>query len=159
MTLHTVPMESPVKRILILLVAFAALCVTTGTAAAGDPCPPGSGAGDYCEPEVIFGTSGDDAIDGSRFADVIFARGGDDEVFGGGGHDTIFGGSGDDALTGGAGNDEIHGGAGNDELSGGEGDDVIFSGTGEDEIACGDGADVVFASRFDHVADDCEIVL
>ena len=48
---------------------------------------------------ILYGGSGDDAIDG---------RAGDDTLYGGDGNDTITGGLGADTLTGGAGNDVIY---------------------------------------------------
>jgi Ca2+-binding RTX toxin-like protein len=58
---------------------------------------------------VIFGTSGNDKIDGLT---------GNDLLGGGAGNDQIDGGIGDDVLGGGAGNDSLSGGDGNDFISG-----------------------------------------
>jgi Ca2+-binding RTX toxin-like protein len=63
---------------------------------------------------TIVGTTGEDDIVGSRFADVIATLGGPD---------TVKGGAGSDVICGGAGRDEINGGAGNDRCDGGPGRD------------------------------------
>ncbi|MBI2727867.1 MAG: putative Ig domain-containing protein [Polaromonas sp.] len=58
--------------------------------------------------DVIYGSSGNDRIDG---------KGGNDALAGGAGNDQIDGGDGDDMIAGGAGTDSIKGGAGNDYIS------------------------------------------
>ena len=65
---------------------------------------------------LIYGNSGDNAID---------AGAGDDEVRGRRGADAIDGGDGVDRLYGGGGSDELVGGAGGDILTGGRGADVF----------------------------------
>jgi len=78
--------------------------------------------------DVIFGSTGDDALAG---------LGGDDIIDGGAGADLLDGGSGDDVLIGGAGDDTLTGGAGFDHLTGGEGTDifVVTVDSGSDAIA------------------------
>lgn len=75
----------------------------------------------------ISGTSANDELSGTAFADVI--NGGD-------GNDTLRGLGDDDFLYGGAGNDNLDSGAGSDQLRGGEGDDayVYSTGGGSDAI-------------------------
>ena len=71
----------------------------------------GSSAGD-----VVFGTEGDNYLDG---------RGGQDKIHGRDGDDYLVAGKGDDELFGDAGNDVLVGGKGNNILNGGEGIDTV----------------------------------
>ncbi|MGZ9062039.1 MAG: hypothetical protein ACXW2K_09015, partial [Allosphingosinicella sp.] len=78
--------------------------------------------GDFNDPIVVLGGSGDDSFDGTAGVDVLDGNnspsnpgaadidvlnglGGNDFLFGRGGNDTLDGGTGDDAMTGGSGND------------------------------------------------------
>jgi Ca2+-binding RTX toxin-like protein len=71
---------------------------------------------------AIFGTGGDDVIDGSRLsADAIGFK-----ADGGAGADVLLGGAGADTLLGGTGDDVLRGGAGQDTLDGGSGDNVLI---------------------------------
>ena len=65
------------------------------------------------------GTTGDDVIDRSAFANTQLVNGGD-------GNDTITGGSGADTLNGANGNDVIKAGPGVDSITGGAGNDVYI---------------------------------
>jgi Ca2+-binding RTX toxin-like protein len=65
---------------------------------------------------LIFGTGGNDILNGSTGADTIY---------GFDGHDTLRGGGGGDRLYGGTGNDWLEGGAGGDQLDGGDGEDTV----------------------------------
>ncbi|MDQ0322139.1 Ca2+-binding RTX toxin-like protein [Pararhizobium capsulatum DSM 1112] len=58
--------------------------------------------------------SGDDVINGTRYADILEGRAGKDTLDGNGGRDTLKGGAGDDVLFGGAAGDKLHGQSGND---------------------------------------------
>ena len=112
--------------------------------------------------DLIFGSQGDDEIDGGADADLIYGLAGNDRllsgngeldfVFGGAGDDVIlladgpnraFGEDGDDIINGGNDADTIFGGAGNDSLSGSNGDDVILGASGNDRILGGNGNDVL----------------
>jgi|GEM_PF-2348758 len=91
------------------------------------------GADDY-----LFGTLGNDNIDG---------LGGNDTIKGNYGADYLSGSEGKDLLIGNAGNDVLIGGAGNDRLRGLNGADVIVGGSGRNSIFGGRGADqIVFDS-------------
>lgn len=59
----------------------------------------------------VFGTEGDDVLNGGTANDDIYGYGGNDALSGGAGSDILSGGAGADLLTGGAGNDQIFGGA------------------------------------------------
>ena len=109
----------------------------------------------------IFGTSGDDTLDGGSGNDVITADLGSDIVMGGRGNDVIradsnlrttsasqmpgddivFGGSGNDTIGGFAGNDILSGDGGDDIIRGGAGDDILMGVTGDDILKGGSGAD------------------
>jgi len=71
--------------------------------------------------ELAFGGAGDDVLKTSGTTGVL--------LYGSGGDDQLQGGQGDDALFGGDGNDVLIGGAGDDVLDGGAGDDLaVFTG-------------------------------
>ena len=76
---------------------------------------------------IIYGTEGDDIIQGTDAADLIFGMGGDDVISGGDGNDCIFGGPGNDIVTGDAGDDSIRGNSGSNVLRGNAGSDAIYS--------------------------------
>lgn len=101
----------------------------------------------------LFGTRGDDVLDGSEKSNVIIGRKGNDELYGNGGNDRLFGGKGNDQLFGGNGRDWLEGGRGNDLLDGGAGNDKLFGGKGRDELLGGDGKDSLYGGRGDDVLD------
>jgi Ca2+-binding RTX toxin-like protein len=116
----------------------------------------------------LFGTRGNDIVDGNRGNDSLFGRAGDDRLDGDKGNDALAGGRGDDVLLGGEGNDWAWGGegddvillgagadrafgnegddallgeAGNDSLRGNLGDDTLAGGAGTDNLTGGSGSD------------------
>ena len=100
--------------------------------------------------DFIYGTQGDDHLQGTDFEDWIDGHRGDDRIDGGAGNDSIRGWRGNDILHGGAGhdhllgdhgNDELHGGAGRDALSGSGGNDLLYGGDGDDSLYGGHGHD------------------
>lgn len=113
--------------------------------------------------DTIFGSTGDDRIDGRGSSDIIFGLSGDDRLRGGSGGDNIQAdavcpagsrdpdacdqtkGTGDDVVDGQGGDDALAGGRGNDEVIGGSGADNIQGGSGRDEISAGSGSDAVYA--------------
>lgn len=92
---------------------------------------------------TINGTTGNDYLTGTDFADIIDALAGDDFISAGGGDDLIIGGEGNDNLDGGAGNDSIYGGNGDDTLIGGTGIDYLDGGAGNDTYFVDDVNDVI----------------
>lgn len=82
----------------------------------------------------IYGSNGDDTLNGGSSSDSITAYDGDDVLNGNGGNDTLRGGDGDDTLDGGSGANSIDGGSGNDEIIGGSGADTFSGGSGQDTI-------------------------
>jgi len=65
--------------------------------------------------ELAFGGAGDDVLKTSGTTGVLlYGSGGDDQLQGGQGDDALFGGDGNDVLIGGAGDDVLDGGAGDD---------------------------------------------
>lgn len=98
----------------------------------------------------VYGTGGNDYLEGGWGNDLIVGYSGHDRMFGSWGDDTMNGGYGDDYVNGGPGNDVINGGYGNDELATGY-DNVV------DTVHCGPGWDVVYLRRGDRF-DFCEIV-
>jgi hypothetical protein len=89
----------------------------------------------------IWGTWGDDVLDGTNKNDIIFGFSGDDVIYAKDGNDWAFGGRGGDAIDGGKGNDKLFGGRGNDALIGGEGKDELSGGAGRDLLIGGAGND------------------
>ncbi|KKL55185.1 hypothetical protein LCGC14_2257940, partial [marine sediment metagenome] len=99
------------------------------------------------EPEshynIIYGTEGNDRIDGTHRDDLIFGYGGNDIITGDYGNDCIYGGEGNDTISGEYGNDTLRGGYGDDHILGNEGNDSIYGGNGEDDISGNEGNDYV----------------
>ncbi len=69
---------------------------------------------------------GDDAVNGSSFADYLMGYAGNDTLMGGNGGDTLVGGDGSDALSGGAGDDILRGDGGQNSADGGDGIDTYL---------------------------------
>lgn len=93
---------------------------------------------------AIYGTSGNDNLNGTESADIsIFGYGGNDNINGRGGDDIIDAGEGDDLVSGGNGKDTILGRGGKDILYGDDGNDVIFGEAGDDFIWGGAGTDTL----------------
>ncbi|MCB1338573.1 MAG: calcium-binding protein [Maritimibacter sp.] len=115
--------------------------------------------------DLLFGSTGEDVLEGRGGADWIYGRlgadfidagDGDDLIWGGRHGDLILAGDGDDVVDGGLGQDIVELGAGadvfrdngqrrfygNDTIDGGDGDDTIQAGLGDDLITGGAGADV-----------------
>ena len=93
---------------------------------------------------LIYGSSGDDLIEGTDDADEIFGFEGNDTVKGGKGKDKLYGGSGNDSLDGGEDDDSLYGADGNDTLIGNSGNDDIWGGDGNDSLQGGDGNDDIW---------------
>lgn len=95
--------------------------------------------------DLIFGSFGDDKIDGKGGNDLIIDLFGDDVIAGGAGHDTVIAGFGDDIVSGGLGDDSLYGNAGADVIIGNKGDDRMFGGSGDDKLVWnnGDGSDLM----------------
>ncbi|HLL31304.1 MAG TPA: calcium-binding protein, partial [Allosphingosinicella sp.] len=87
---------------------------------------PGITVAGTTDPDILFGTDGDDFIVGGDGGDTLLGFFGDDEIHGGAGDDSIFGSYGDDVIYGGDGNDIISVGQGDDLADGGEGNDQFI---------------------------------
>ena len=99
------------------------------------------------ETTPIFGTSGNDNINGTSKNDLIITFEGNDRVLAKGGDDCIIGGTGNDQLRGETGNDVIFGNEDNDLLIGATGQDLIFGGSGNDDIRGENGEDNLFGEE------------
>ncbi|MGJ5633070.1 calcium-binding protein [Nostoc sp. CALU 1950] len=77
------------------------------------------------------------------FANVIFGTSGNDTLNGGIGNDQINAAAGNDLISGGAGNDILDGALGNDTINGGDGNDTIKAGLGTDRVDGGNGQDTL----------------
>ncbi|WP_373533062.1 hypothetical protein [Vampirovibrio sp.] len=89
----------------------------------------------------VLGTSGDDSLSGSDYAENLLGGAGNDYIYSGHGNDTVEGGDGDDDLSGGTGNGQYFGQAGNDSLSSGDGEDTLAGGLDNDFLSGGSGND------------------
>lgn len=107
----------------------------------------------------VYGSNGDDTLNGDDRDDRLSGGPGDDTLNGGEGNDVLSGdggymylsqngfhrigiGSGDDTLNGGDGDDWLRGNNGNDTLNGGDGDDRLDGGAGNNILSGGGGDDV-----------------
>ena len=98
----------------------------------------GGGGG---KPLGIYGTDGDNVLNGGRGNDFMYGYRGNDEMHGGPGDDQIQGHQGNDRLFGEDGRDTLFGGQGDDALNGGAGNDSLWGGTGADALRGETGAD------------------
>jgi Ca2+-binding RTX toxin-like protein len=92
----------------------------------------------------IYGTNGDDTLNGTSDNDNIFGFDGNDTLLSGEGDDTLDGENGNDQLFGESGNDILGGGAGDDLLNGGDGNDLLWGQDGGDILRGGNGDDFLF---------------
>ena len=101
---------------------------------------------------VLFGTNGDDILEGSRKDDFLDGEEGNDILIGGKGNDFLngeegndfhYGGKGNDIIDGDVGDDTLIGGSGNDFLDGEDGNDILYGGKGRDTLIGEDGDDTL----------------
>jgi uncharacterized repeat protein (TIGR01451 family) len=123
---------------LLVLAAFSAALLISGTASAATPACTIRGTD---RSETLTGSAGRDVICGKGGNDRLRGMGGDDVLLGGDGHDLLEGGAGNDDLQGEKGNDALAGGDGNDSLSGGDGHDALLGGGAKDTLDGGGGSD------------------
>jgi Ca2+-binding RTX toxin-like protein len=90
---------------------------------------------------VIYGTSGDDTLEGTNKSDCIDGLGGNDTINGYNGRDVLLGGDGNDTISGGNGGDYIWGGADNDTMYGNNAGDDMDGEGGIDTLDGGRGMD------------------
>lgn len=84
------------------------------------------------KPQIRFGGTGADAVNGKSLADHLYGGAGNDVLNGLGGNDYLEGNADNDSLSGGDGSDSLLGGAGADTLDGGLGSDTLLGGDGID---------------------------
>lgn len=96
----------------------------------------------FCFNQTIYGTGGNDDLDGNCGNDTIYGYGGDDTINGHDGNDRIYSGSGNDYAYGDDGDDYISLSWGNDFAVGGDGDDTVYGGNGNDRIYDFDGVNL-----------------
>jgi Ca2+-binding RTX toxin-like protein len=80
--------------------------------------------------DVLYGSGGDDVIDGGKGDDILYGLRGHDVLMGGDGKDTLSGWQGNDTLIGGAGDDSYRVNWGTD----GEGNDTIIDTGGANDV-------------------------
>lgn len=93
--------------------------------------------------DLIIAFEGNDIIDGGVGNDCIVAGSGNDTVDGGVGNDIIDAGEGVDTVRAGVGNDQVTGGADADKIHGDVGDDVLHGNDGDDQMWGGVGNDIL----------------
>lgn len=95
--------------------------------------------------DLLFGSAGNDTLDGGIGFDILYGQGGDDFIFGGAGYfsDTLYGGNGNDTLEDGNGLNLLAGEAGDNLLTGNSSLDTLEGGFGMDTLIAGDSADIV----------------
>lgn len=96
--------------------------------------------------DFLFGTSGDDTIEGLEGNDWLFGRAGNDFLDGGPGNDRIFTGSGFNIVEGGDGHDLIISHSDEAQISAGAGNDHVFHRGGFVDSILGDGNDRFFGT-------------
>lgn len=94
--------------------------------------------------DLIFGFEGNDRIDGSNGNDCIVGGLGNDLIDASNGHDQLFGNEGNDRIDGSNGNDYIDAGDGDDNVDGSNGDDQIYGKTGNDRLDGGNDKDLIY---------------
>jgi Ca2+-binding RTX toxin-like protein len=101
----------------------------------------------------LYGTDGDNVMDGGADNDILDARGGNNFLYGRDGNDELIAGAGNDRLEGGAGNDamtagdganELYGEDGNDTMTGGASTDFMYGGAGDDVMTAGNGFNTMY---------------
>jgi hypothetical protein len=83
---------------------------------------------------VVYGTLGDDMLNGSDRPQIIMGLAGNDSIVGGNAGDCLVGGPGNDRVVGGSAKDILAGGAGDDYLDGADDVDVCDGGDGQNEL-------------------------
>lgn len=111
-----------------------------------DDIPPSCNLEDFDGP-VIYGTSGDDRINGTSEGELIVTFEGNDRVNAGGGNDFILTGSGNDRVDGQTGDDCIYTEEGDDKVSASNGVDIIYGGDGNDNIDGGTENDIIYGGN------------
>lgn len=92
---------------------------------------------------TLYGSGGNDNLDGSQWGDKMYGGDGRDFVVGWDGNDYIDGGADDDFLVGFDGNDFFRGGAGDDLIQGGNGADRLYGDSGQDTLNGDAGNDIL----------------
>lgn len=96
---------------------------------------------------VIYGTPGNDVLNGGNQNQIIMGLGGDD---------IIHGDNGDDCIVGGDGNDQLYGDNGQDILIGGDGNDVLVGENAKDLVDGGAGTDLCNGGNAPDTSTGCE---
>lgn len=110
------------------------------------PDPPAACGGLEDYTAVVYGTVGDDVLEGGNGPQVIMGLAGNDILHGSNNGDCLVGGPGDDKLYGGNAKDILIGGDGDDLLDGGNGKDFLDAGGSLGDICeGGNGNDTIFA--------------
>lgn len=99
--------------------------------------------------DPIFGTEGNDNINGTNKNDLIYGFEGNDRINSSNGQDCVVGGPGNDVLNNSNGNDVLYGNEGNDILNGSNGDDMMFGGTDKDSLYGSNGNDFMYGDEDD----------
>jgi hypothetical protein len=120
-----------------LMTSTAAQQVNQITAGVWDNVPTECGPLSNYPGGIVYGTPGNDVINGGNQKQIIMGLGGNDVINGGNAGDCLVGGAGNDTLNGGNGHDILIGGAGNDTLNGGNGPDILYAGGDPGDVCIG----------------------
>lgn len=101
--------------------------------------------------DPIFGTEGDDYINGTNGNDLIYGFEGNDTINSSNGRDCVIGGHGNDILNNSNGNDVLYGNEGDDILNGSNGNDIMFGGPDKDTLNGSNGNDLMLGNEGDDV--------
>lgn len=93
---------------------------------------------------IIYGTTGNDYLDGSANGEAYLTSDGDDTIYSRQGDDMIYAGSGNDYIDSCEGDDVVYGEDGFDTIYTKLGNDMVYAGTGNDYVDSGDGNDLVY---------------
>lgn len=96
--------------------------------------------------DIVYGSTGDDKLDGSNINIFGLSVNGD-PLYTGSGNDKFYGDAGNDVIVGDSGNDTIYGNQGNDTLYGNQDTDLIYGGKNDDVIYGGQGNDILFGDQ------------
>lgn len=99
----------------------------------------------------IYGTEGDDNIEGTAQQEAVFGYGGNDTIYTRQGDDLVYGGDGNDIIDTCEANDVIYGEAGDDTINSGDGVDIVYGGDGNDTITNSGGDDYIDGGAGDDI--------
>jgi len=92
---------------------------------------------DTSDKTVIYGTTGNDSLDGTANGEAYIAGDGNDTIYSRQGDDIVYAGSGDDYVDSCEGKDTVYGSDGNDTIVDSSGNNYLYGDNGNDSIVAG----------------------